>query len=1097
MGKNQPNQQASKRDNVPFNFPLNNHPPCCPNIYPNRNPEEPNPWAASLKAVFLAIFLLSGSLLSSAILAPAIAPAMDPFEKALLASYKLAPYNFIHCDPYASDSIYPRIHPGLSSYNFISLATTPSEPTPPDTPLNMPRNLFPYNFIPHSLHPYDPPPYGLASHNSTSLSPLPYRAATPHNFTSLAPAISSFPFPSSSSSSSPPPPPPPPPPALPNLFPHDHFFYETNKPTSSALAPYDFAPHDFAPYDLRVEYLIDPLGVDTPNPRFFWKIRHPDRGQKQTAFQLIVSSSPDADVADLWDSGKVASDSSIQVVYQGKPLKSNRTYYWKVRVWDSRDEVSPWSRVARFDTGLFSPSDWKGEWIGGENLFRREFDLPQEPRRARVFIAGLGYYELRLNGQKVGDHVLDPGWTTYSKRVLYVTHDVTPYLKKGKNAIGVMLGQGWYKSRALLLQLYIEGADGVLTEIHSNTDWKTAPGPIVEDSIYDGETYDARLEQPGWDLPGLEEKGWKPAQKVKAPGGMLSAQLMPAIKVVDTLVPLRLTNPAPGVYVFDLGQNISGWAQLRVKGQRGSEVRLRFAELLYENGMINQENLRSARAEDRYILRGEGEEIWEPRFTYHGFRYIEVTGFPQTPTIDSLRGRVVHTSVLPAGNFICSKQILNDIQRLILWGQRTNLHSIPTDCCQRDERMGWLGDAQVTAEEAIMNFDMAAFYTNFLRNIRDAQAEDGSLPDTVPHVWGQRPADPAWGAAYPLIALYMYQYYGDRRVVEEHYDSVKKYIEFLRQKAEDGILRLSHYGDWVAIDKCPGSLVSTFYYYYNVKILAEMARALSKNSEAEAYDKLAEEIKIAFNREFFDAKNGNYGPSQTANTLPLFAKLATEKERRGAWSALFNDIVYEHDSHLTTGIIGTKYILDVLTSAGNADLAYDIMTKTDFPSYGYMLKNGATTLWELWQKREGPSMNSHNHPMFGSVGAWFYRALAGINLAPASQAFQKIIIRPQMVRDLTHASGSIETINGLVSCGWARGERVVRLEITIPVGSEAEVFIPVFNLRNIGLAEGGTIVWADNQLKSQLPGINEIQLRGRSIVVRVGSGRYVFELRGD
>jgi alpha-L-rhamnosidase len=853
-----------------------------------------------------------------------------------------------------------------------------------------------------------------------------------------------------------------------------------------------------APYDLRVEYLANPLGVDIQKPRFFWKNDHPERGQKQTSFQLIVSSSPEASKPDLWDSGKINTDSSIQIVYGGKPLESNRPYYWKVRIWDAQGKVSPWSEVARFDTGLLVATDWKGEWIGGENLLRREFNLLASPRRTRAFISGLGYYELRINGHKIGDRVLDPGWTTFSKRALYATYDVTRALHKGKNAVGVILGNGWYKSKALMFQLYVECEDGSQIEVHSDTSWKTAAGPIVEDSIYNGETYDARLEQPSWDRPDFDDSSWKPAQKVKAPGGVLSAQLMPAIKVVDTIVPLVMTNPAPGVYVFDLGQNISGWAQLRVRGPRGTDVRLRFAELLYDNRMINQENLRSARAEDHYLLKGEGEEIWEPRFTYHGFRYIEVTGFPGTPKIDSVRGRVVHTAVSPVGNFSCSKQIINDIQRIILWGQKTNLHSIPTDCDQRDERMGWMGDAQVTAEEAMMNYDMAAFYTNFLRNIRDVQGEDGSITDTVPHIWGSRPADPAWGTAYPLIAWYMYQYYGDKRILEEHYDGLKKYVEFLRSKVENGLVKYSYYGDWVAIDKCPNSLVSSFYYYYDVKILADVARVLGKHQEADAYLKLAAEIKEAFNREFLDPNTKNYaGGSQTANTLPLFIGLAPDNARGGVWGNLFNDLVYKHDSHLTTGIIGTKYILDVLTAAGNSDLAYDLLTKTDFPSYGYMIKKGATTLWELWQKREGPSMNSHNHPMFGSVGTWFYRALAGINMAPDTQAYKKLIIRPQMVRDLTHASGSIYTINGEVSSFWEKADRRVKLEAVIPMGSEAEIYISVFKLRNLKLYEGGTIVWADNQLKARLPGIENIELKSGNVVIKAGSGKYLFELTGD
>lgn len=862
------------------------------------------------------------------------------------------------------------------------------------------------------------------------------------------------------------------------------------------------------PFDLKVEYLKNPLGIDTPYPRFFWKNRHPERGEKQTAFQIHVSSRPDVSWPDLWDSGKVPSDSSIQIVYRGKPLESNRTYYWKVRVWDSKGRVSPWSEVAHFDTGLFHPSDWRGDWISGENLFRHEFELKEAPRRARAYICGLGYYELHLNGQKVGDHVLDPGWTTYAKRVLYVTYDVTPYLKKGKNAIGVMLGRGWSKAKILLFQLYIETQDGQLVEIHSDEQWKTARGPIIEDSIYHGETYDARLEEPGWDLPNFNDSAWKKAQKAEPPGGVLSSQMMPAIKIVDTLVPLRMTNPAPGVFVFDLGQNISGWAQLKVSGPRGTDVRLRFAELLYDNGMINQENLRSARAEDHYILKGEGEEIWEPRFTYHGFRYIEVTGFPGVPKIDSVRGRVVHTAVSPTGNFSCSNQLLNDLQRIILWGQKTNLHSIPTDCCQRDERMGWMGDAHVTAEEAIMNFDMAAFYTNFLRNIRDVQGEDGSITDTVPHVWGSRPADPAWGTAYPLIAWYMYLYYGDKRILEEHYEPLKKYVEFLRSKAENNLVKFSHYGDWVAIDKSPGSLVSSFYYYYDVRILAEIAKILGKEKEAEEYSNLAASIKEAFNREYFDAVTRNYaGGSQTANTLPLFLDLAPEQYRRSVWGNLFNDLVYKNNSHLTTGIIGTKYIFDVLTRFGNSDLAYDILTKTDYPSYGYMIKHGATTLWELWQLRQGPSMNSHNHPMFGSVGAWLYRALAGINLFSPTQtgadllpegiAFKKIFIRPQMVRDLTHASASIKTIIGEISCSWERSDRKIKLEVFIPMGCEAEIYLPTFRLRNLKLQESGVLIWSEGGMKNPATGIESIEFKPGNLMVKVGSGRYLFELMGN
>jgi alpha-L-rhamnosidase len=852
-----------------------------------------------------------------------------------------------------------------------------------------------------------------------------------------------------------------------------------------------------APTALRCEYLVYPMGIDMAKPRFFWVVDHPERGQAQSAYEIVVSTDPKTAEGDMWASGKVSSAQSTQVVFAGKALEGGRSYFWKVRVWDRDGRESPWSAAARFDTGLLNRSDWKGVWIGGKNQLRKEFALSGRVKRARAYIAGIGYSELRINGRKAGNHVLDPAWTTYDKRVLYATYDVTRSLREGPNAVAVTLGNGWYKSRALLFQLNVELEDGTTVSVSSDTSWKAADGPVVSDSVYDGETYDARRETSGWERPGYDDKAWPAAETVKGPAGVLSAQLMPAIQVVETIVPFRMSSPLPGTYVFDMGQNFSGWARLRVSGPRGTDVRLRFAELLYENGTLNQENLRSAQAEDHYILNGEGEEVWEPRFTYHGFRYVEVTGFPGTPTLEAIRGRVVHSAVEPVGSFAASKDILNGIQRIVTWGQKTNLHSIPTDCDQRDERMGWMGDAQGTAEEAIMNFDMAAFYTNFVRDIRDVQDEKGRITDTVPHIWGSRPADPAWGTAYPLICWYMYEYYGDTRVLEEQYDGLKKYVEFLRSTAENGVLKWSHYGDWVAVEKCPSAIVSSFYYYYDVKVLADAARVVGKTQDAALYDKLAAEIRVAFNREFYDAKTGTYGDgSQTANALPLFLGIPTDKEG-GAGGRLFDDIVYKHDSHLTTGIIGTKYIMELLTRNGNADLAYDIACKTDYPSWGYMIANGATTLWELWQKREGPSMNSHNHPMFGSVGSWLYKALAGINLAPGSAGFEKVILAPGMVRDLTHASGSTRTVRGRIACAWSRTERSARVEVTVPFGSEAEVVIPRLNLRDIKVSEGGRAVWADGHYVAGVSGISGAVDKDGAIRIQTGGGRYVFVLEGN
>jgi alpha-L-rhamnosidase len=866
---------------------------------------------------------------------------------------------------------------------------------------------------------------------------------------------------------------------------------------------------------LKCEYLSNPSGIDVRQPRFAWVLEATERGQKQTAYQLLVATRRDLldeDKGDQWDSRKVESDNSTQVVYSGKPLESGHTYYWKVRAWDHQGNASPYSQPAQFGMGLLSPDEWKGQWIGGGNLLRREFSLPGRVVRARAYVSALGYYELRLNGRKVGRHVLDPGWTTYEKRILYSTYDVTSLLKEGANAVGAMLGGGWavpgerfgppittkYSSPAFLLQMNIELEGGKQLSVVSDTSWKVAQGPITSNSIYDGEIYDARLESPGWDLPGFDEVSWKAAEVANAPGGILSAQMMPPIRIVDTIVPVAMTNPQPGVYVYDMGQNFSGWVRLRVEGPRGTAVTLRFAELLYDNGMINRENLRRAKVRDIYILRGQGVETYEPRFTYHGFRYVELTGFPATPNLDTLRGRVVHSAVEPTGSFAASKPILNQIQRIIRWGQATNLHSIPTDCDQRDERMGWLGDAQVTAEEAMLNFDMAAFYTNFVRDIHDAQHEDGSLPDTVPHRYGQYPADPAWGTAYPLLCWYMWEQYGDRRILEENYAGLKKYVEFLRSRALDNLLSYSYYGDWVAVEPTPGSFVSAAYYFHDVEILSKIAQILGNSADAQTYSQLAEQIKDAVNRKFFDADQNVYANgTQTANTLALYFGLVPQAGRGRVARHLTDDIVYQHDTHVTTGFIGVKYLFPLLTQMGRAELAYELATETSYPSWGYMIANGATTLWELWQNKTSPSMNSHNHPMFGSVGAWFYQALAGINAD--SPGYQHIRIEPQVVRDLNWASASVETVRGVVSASWTHSPGVITLDVAIPANSDAKIFIPKEDqMTDIVVREGDQVVWENGHYVAGVAGVTGAeQGRDGNIIVEAGSGRYAFKLTGQ
>ncbi len=860
------------------------------------------------------------------------------------------------------------------------------------------------------------------------------------------------------------------------------------------------------PSNLRCEYLSNPLGIDVRQPRFYWVLNHTERGEKQSAYQILIATHPELlnqDKGDQWDSGKVASEESVQMVYGGKALDSGRAYYWKVRYWDKEGRPSPYSAPAQFEMGLLGREEWKGQWIGAANQLRTEFKLAETPVRARAYVCGLGYYELRLNGAKVGDTVLDPAWTTYDKRVLYTTYDVTPYLRRGANALGVMLGNGWFHSRALLLQLNIELADGKQVSVVSGPDWKIHSGPITGDGVWEGETYDARLETPGWDQPGFDDSSWDcgPIELVKGLPGTISAQMMPPIRVVDTLVPVAMTNPKPGVYVYDMGQNFSGWARLRVSGPRGAAVMMRFSELVYNNGMINRDNIRGAKSRDIYTLKGEGEEVYEPRFTYHGFRYVELTGYPGTPSLDTLRGRVVHTAVEEVGSFVASKQILNQVQKLIRWSQLTNLHSIPTDCDQRDERQGWMGDAQVTAEEAMLNLDMAAFYSNFIRDIRDVQGADGTITDTVPHRYGRRPADPAWGTAYPLLCWYMWQQYGDRRILEENYEGLKKYVEFLRSRAPDNVLRFSYYGDWVAVEHTPGEFVSAVYYYYDVQILQRVAQVLGKSADAQGYAQLADQIKEALNRAFFNPATGNYASgTQTANAMALYLDLVPKDKRGAVAGNLTNDIVYGHNTHLTTGFIGVKYLMPALTEIGRADLAYELASQTTYPSWGYMVSRGATTLWELWQEKTGPSMNSHNHAMFGSVGAWFYQGLAGIGLdGDAGVGYRQIRLDPQVVEDLGSVSASVDTLRGRVSSSWTHAPGLITLDVQIPVGAVAKVVVPKEEeMTEVTIQEGDRTVWEKGHYVAGDPGVSGAgqEKANGGIIFDLGSGHYSFKLVG-
>jgi len=896
---------------------------------------------------------------------------------------------------------------------------------------------------------------------------------------------------------------------------------------------------EYAPTNLRCEYMLNPLGIDVFFPRFSWELNHSERGQFQTAYQVLVASSRenlDTNNGDRWDSHKVVSDQSVNVVYKGSSLESGKAYYWKVCFWDKDNKKSSWSDVNTFEMGLLRPEDWKGKWIGSEDghispLLRKKLMLNQEIKGGRVYICGLGYYELRINGKKVGDHVLDPSWTNYEKRALYVTYNVTDYLKKGANAIGIMLGNGRYSKVVqfnhskfygflkMILQMKVDFIDGTSMHIVSDDTWKISSGPIIANSIYHGETYDARLEKTGWDNADYDGSGWDSVTAMEPLRGKLTAQMLPPIKVIKTITPAKITNPKPGAYVYDMGQNFAGWIKLMVKGPRGSKVVLRFAEELYEDGMIDPRTNARARATDTYILKGKGVEVYEPHFTYHGFRYVEVTGFPGIPTLKNLQGQVVNSAVESVGSFTCANSLINQIHNSIIWGQLSNLYSVPTDCPQRNERNGFGGDAQVTAGEAIHNFDMASFYTKWLDDMEDSQVTgngtdkewlfstwppeavngpDGSIENIVPSPFHEV-GSTAWATIYLQLPWYLYQYYGDQRILEKHYNGMKRYVNSVQSRAINYIVS-DRLGDWLA-PGCKGnapegnSLIATGYYYYDAWILSQIAEILNKSDDAKYYLNLANNIKNAFNKEFFDENTNQYnttidaGYRQTSNVFPLFLKIVPKANEKAVLNNLAKNIMRDHEGHLDTGIIGTKLLIEVLTHYERADVMYAILTQTSYPSWGYMISKGATTLWEVWEYN---TRMSHNHIMFGSVGEWFYRGLAGIN--STVPGYKEITIKPYVPSDLESVDASIKTIRGLISSIWRKHDNSLTLDITLPVNTRAKVSIPKIGLKWITIKEKGETIWKNNSYVDGVIGIKSGSDKGNYVTFEVGSGSYSFKV---
>ena len=869
---------------------------------------------------------------------------------------------------------------------------------------------------------------------------------------------------------------------------------------------------------LRCEYLTNPLGLDAAQPRLSWVLLSSRRGQKQTACQILAASSADLlrhDQGDLWDTGRLATGQSIQMPYGGKPLQSRQRCFWKVRVWDKDGKASAYSPPAFFEMGLLEPADWHGQWIAQTTdtnsapapLLRRAFVLDGKIEQARAYVCGLGYYELRLNGEKVGDHILDPGYTRYDKRALYVTYDVTKALRRGSNALGVILGNGWYnvQTRAvwnfhqapwraapkLLLELAVRFADGREEIIASDGQWKAGRGSILFDSIYGGENYDARLDKPGWDTPAFDDSAWAAAVVAPPPDGLLAAQTMPAIQVDRMLVPKTVSEPKPGVFVYDFGQNMAGFAQLKIKGPAGTKVSMKYGERLTRDGLVDQESIaqyvkRMDSAQqfqtDNYILSGHGLETWHSRFDYDGFQYVEVTGAPGKLGPKNLTACFIHSAVPLAGEFECSNPLMNRIRAAGRWAYLSNLQGIPTDCPHR-EKNGWTGDAHLAAEQGLFNYASAPVYAKWINDLCDEQRPDGELPGIVPtsgwgYEWGN---GPAWDSALLLIPYYLYVYEGDTRVLTSHYEHLRRYVDFLTGKARDGIVDWG-LNDWApAKTVTPRDITSTAYYYRDILVLAQAASLAGNEADARKYAQLAGEVKGEFNRKFFHAASHSYGNgSQTSLSCALYEDLVEAPERAAVLSNLVAG-VQARDNHIDTGILGAKYLLTTLTDNGRADVAWAVASQRTAPSWGWWIGQGATTLWEEWN-----GSSSRNHIMYGDILAWFYKALAGLNPDPSAPGFKHFTLQPHVVGDLTWVRSHHDCPFGRIEANWRRDGKRLLFDAIIPPNTTATVMLPCAAPALI--REGG------HPLDGRVAGIKTLDAEDGWSVMEVESGSYHFSL---
>jgi alpha-L-rhamnosidase len=895
--------------------------------------------------------------------------------------------------------------------------------------------------------------------------------------------------------------------------------------------------------NLRCENKVDPLGIDSLAPRLSWFMRSSDRRQSQSAYQVLVATSLHhlkSNQGDLWDSGRVESPLPFNVAYQGHPLTSGLRAYWKVRVFDRDGQAGPWSQPAYFEMGLLHPSDWQGTWINDGKaspaqdadfykddpapLFRREFALTKKLVRARLYIAGLGYYEASLNGEKVGDHVLDPGWTKFGTRVGYATYDVTHQLQSGANCLGVELGNGWYNPLPLKLfgtfnlreqldigrprfvaQLNLEFADGTHESVVSDQSWQVGEGAIRFDNIYLGERVDARLEPKGWKSAGFMAADWLKPGIAMEPVGKLQTPPQPPIRVTEKFAAVKQTAPKPGLFIYDFGKEFAGWPRIHLNVPAGTKLVFRYGELLNDDGTLNpmtsvagqiKHPHKNAAGEvesaggpgapivawqsDTYIAKGGGE-TYQPKFTFHAFRYMEISGLAKPVAPAAVIALRLNSDVESAGGFSCSNELFNQIQEMTRRTFLSNMFSVQSDCPHR-ERLGYGGDIVGTSEAFLLNFDMSGFYAKAVQDFADAARPDGMLTDTAPFI-GIQYCGVGWAMAHPTLITQLLRYDGDIELLAKQYETAKRWFLLVDQQYPDGIVK-EGLSDHEGLEENPSQELVTPLYFQSAKLLVSMARALGHSEDAAQFEAIERKIQNGYTSKFVNAETGKVGPgSQAAQAFGLYTGILDDWQRPTALKFLLNKIHGQGKSHLSTGLIGTKFMFDALSREGHAEDVYTMANQKDFPGWGYMLANGATTIWEHWAK--DADTFSHCHPMFGSISEWFINWLGGIQDAPGSLGFNRLEIRPQFVKDLhwvrSHHVGRL----GKIVSNWHRdGGRIV-LDLEIPVGSTAEVRLPVREASQISESGKPLAVVKD---------VKRLRHEGIAEVLQVGSGHYSFSI---